>query len=191
MTHTFKPTTVAIGDLVAHPANVRTNSPETYASENIANLKASIAVLGLLQPLLVQKIDGKYGLLAGGRRHAALIELVADKTVKGFTNRTKIDCRLVPDDCDVTTALSLATGVRAQGSMHPDHGFPAGCDITATGACAPTYAALQSAGDRPASELHHCPVDHFFQDSKKEEEISTCRSFHATTSPLKTILTHF
>jgi ParB family chromosome partitioning protein len=111
MTHTFKPTTVAIGDLVAHPANVRTNSPETYASENIAHLKASIAVLGLLQPLLVQKIGGKFGVLAGGRRHAALIELVADKTAKGFTNRTKIDCRLVPDDCDVTTALSLAENI--------------------------------------------------------------------------------
>ncbi len=111
MTQSFKPTTVAIGDLVAHPANVRTNSPETYASENIAHLKASIAVLGLLQPLLVQKIDGKFGVLAGGRRHAALLELVADKTAKGFTNRTKIDCRLVPNDCDVTTALSLAENI--------------------------------------------------------------------------------
>ena len=111
MTQSFKPTTVAIGDLVAHPANVRTNSPETYASENIAHLKASIAVLGLLQPLLVQKIDGKFGVLAGGRRHAALLELAADKTAKGFTNRTKIDCRLVPDDCDVTTALSLAENI--------------------------------------------------------------------------------
>ena len=50
------------------------------------------------------------------------------------------------------SALSLATGVRAQGSMHPDHGFPAGCDLTATGACAPSYAALQSAG-----ELWKCP----------------------------------
>jgi len=111
MTHTFKPTTVAIGDLVAHPANVRNRSPESYASDNIAHLKASIAVLGLLQPLLVQKIDGKFGVLAGGRRHAALTELVADKTAKGFTNRTKIDCRLVPDDCDVTTALSLAENI--------------------------------------------------------------------------------
>ncbi|EAQ02658.1 ParB-like nuclease [Pseudooceanicola batsensis HTCC2597] len=111
MTQSFKPTTVAIGDLVAHPANVRTNSAETYASENIANLKASIAVLGLLQPLLVQKIDGKFGVLAGGRRHAALLELVADKAAKGFTNRTKIDCRLVPDDCDVTTALSLTENI--------------------------------------------------------------------------------
>ncbi|MBY5933099.1 ParB/RepB/Spo0J family partition protein [Tateyamaria omphalii] len=111
MTQAFKPVSVAIGDLVAHPANVRVKSPETYASDNIANLKASIAVLGLLQPLLVQKIDGKFGVLAGGRRHAALQELVADKSAKGFTKTTKIDCRLVPDDCDVTTALSLAENI--------------------------------------------------------------------------------
>ncbi|QEP30591.1 ParB/RepB/Spo0J family partition protein [Pukyongiella litopenaei] len=111
MTHTFKPTTVAIGDLVAHPANVRSKSPETYASENIAHLKASIAVLGLLQPLLVQKIDGKFAVLAGGRRHAALLELVADKSAKSFAKRTKIDCRIVPNDCDVTTALSLAENI--------------------------------------------------------------------------------
>lgn len=111
MTHALKPVSVAIGDLVAHPANVRRNSSESDASENIAHLKASIAVLGLLQPLLVQKIDGKFGVLAGGRRHAALKALVADKTAKGFTNKTKIDCRLVPDDCDVTTALSLAENI--------------------------------------------------------------------------------
>ncbi|MDK3075374.1 ParB/RepB/Spo0J family partition protein [Sedimentitalea sp. JM2-8] len=111
MTQALKPISVAIGDLAAHPANVRSRSPESYASENIAHLKASIAVLGLLQPLLVQKIDGKFGVLAGGRRHAALLELVADKAARGFTNRTKIDCRLVPDDCDVTTALSLAENI--------------------------------------------------------------------------------
>ncbi|MEM7731038.1 MAG: ParB/RepB/Spo0J family partition protein, partial [Pseudomonadota bacterium] len=111
MTQAFKPVSVAICDLVAHPANVRAKSPETYASENIAHLKASIAVLGLLQPLLVQKIDGKFGVLAGGRRHAALQELVADKSAKGFSKATKIDCRLVPDDCDVTTALSLAENI--------------------------------------------------------------------------------
>ncbi|GGA33203.1 ParB/RepB/Spo0J family partition protein [Neptunicoccus cionae] len=111
MTASFKPVSVAIGDLTAHPANVRSNSPETYDSENIAHLKASIAVLGLLQPLLVQKIDGKYAVLAGGRRHAALKELVADKAAKGVTAKTKVDCRLVPEDCDVTTALSLAENI--------------------------------------------------------------------------------
>ncbi|MBM1222694.1 ParB N-terminal domain-containing protein [Ponticoccus sp. SC2-23] len=111
MTTNFAPLTVAIGDLVPHPANVRSNAPETYDPENIAHLKASIAVLGLLQPLLVQKIDGKYAVLAGGRRHAALNELVADKAAKGFSAKTKIDCCLVPDDCDVTTALSLAENI--------------------------------------------------------------------------------
>src|SRR6056297_3005685 len=111
MTTSFAPLTVAIGDLVPHPANVRSNSPETYDPENIAHLKASIAVLGLLQPLLVQKLDGKYAVLAGGRRHAALRELVADKAAKGFTAKTKVDCRLVPEDCDATTALSLVENI--------------------------------------------------------------------------------
>jgi len=67
--------------------------------------------VGLLQPLLVQQVDGKYAVLAGGRRHAALKELIADKAAKGFTAKTKVDCRLVPDDCDVTTALSLAENI--------------------------------------------------------------------------------
>ncbi|MGS4985437.1 ParB N-terminal domain-containing protein [Pseudosulfitobacter sp. RP-4] len=111
MTQALKPVSVAIGDLVAHPANVRSRSPEEYAPENIAHLKASIAVLGIIQPLLVQKIGGKFGVLAGGRRHAALNELVADKTAKGFTVKTKVDCRLVPENCDVTTALSLAENI--------------------------------------------------------------------------------
>lgn len=111
MTLSFKPVSVAIGDLVIHPANVRARSPETYAPEDIADLKASIAVLGLLQPLLVQEIDGVFGVLAGGRRHAALRALVADKSAKGFTARTKVECRLVPVDCDLTTAVSLAENI--------------------------------------------------------------------------------
>ncbi|MDF3384621.1 MULTISPECIES: ParB/RepB/Spo0J family partition protein [unclassified Sulfitobacter] len=111
MTASFKPVSVAIGDLTAHPANVRSNAPETYDLENIAHLKASIAVLGLLQPLLVQKLDGKYAVLAGGRRHAALKELIADKASKGFTAKTKVDCRLVPEESDATTALSLAENI--------------------------------------------------------------------------------
>ena len=111
MTHALKSISVAIGDLTSHPANVRSNSPETYETEAIAHLTASIGVLGIIQPLLVQKINGKFGVLAGGRRHAALNELIDDKTAKGFTNKTKIECRLVPDNCDVTTALSLAENI--------------------------------------------------------------------------------
>ena len=124
MTHALKTVSVAIGDLTAHPANVRANSPETYDSESIANLKASILALGLLQPLLVQKIDGKYGVLAGGRRHASLAELVADNEIKEYTAETKIDCREVPADCDVTTALSLAENI-TQAPMNPIDEFEA------------------------------------------------------------------
>ncbi len=111
MTTSFETITLTIGDLVAHPANVRAQSPETYEPDNIAHLKASIAVLGLLQPLIVQERDGKYAVLAGGRRHAALKALVADKTAKGFTAKTRIDCRVTPANCDVTTALSLAENI--------------------------------------------------------------------------------
>lgn len=111
MTASFNAVSVAIGDLIKHPANVRSKSPEEYTSEAIADVRASIATLGLIQPLLVQELDGKYAVLAGGRRHAALNELVQDKSAKGFTAKTKVDCRLVPSDCDVTTALSLAENV--------------------------------------------------------------------------------
>ncbi|ABD57136.1 DUF736 family protein [Jannaschia sp. CCS1] len=89
MTQAHKTISVAIGALTPHPANVRANSSETYDSDSIAHLKASIAILGLIQPLLVQKLDGKYGVLASGRRHTALNELVADKAAKGFSKRTK------------------------------------------------------------------------------------------------------
>lgn len=111
MTRVFEHISVAINTLIPHPANVRSKSPEAYEPENIAHLTASISVLGLIQPLLVQKLDGKFAVLAGGRRYAALKELVDDKAAKGFTAKTKIDCRLVPEDCDVTTALSLAENV--------------------------------------------------------------------------------
>ena len=111
MTHSFTPISVTIADLVDHPANVRINAEEANAPENTAHLKASIAMLGLLQPILVQKLNGKYGVLAGRRRQAALNALVADKSAKGFTKKTKVDCRLVPEDCDVTTALSLAENI--------------------------------------------------------------------------------
>ena len=115
MTISFAPLTVAIGDLVPHPANVRSNAPETYDPENIAHLKASIAVLGLLQPLLVQKLDGKYAVLAGGRRHAALKELIertafamAQQDVRYYLNGLLLDLREDSLRCVATDGHRLA-----------------------------------------------------------------------------------
>lgn len=105
MTHT-KQTEVALSKLILHPENVRAQSPETYEGEDIAGLAASIKAVGLINALTVQKIDnGKYGVLAGGRRLAALLALVAAKDLKPGT---KIACTELPANFDATTALSFA-----------------------------------------------------------------------------------
>jgi len=115
MSHAMTDTKIALKDLTLHETNVRAKSPETYEADNIAHLKASIAALGLIQPLVVQKQEAGYGVLAGGRRLAALKALAADKAQKGqvfkVASSTKIDCRVVPDNCDVNTAISLAENV--------------------------------------------------------------------------------
>ena len=111
MTHALNSAMIAIANLVDHPANVRAKSTEDLSPENLSDLIGTLPVLGLLQPLLVQEIDGKYGVLAGRRRCAALKLLASDKTQKGFNSKTKIDCRIVPADCDLTTAMSLAENV--------------------------------------------------------------------------------
>lgn len=115
---------IEIAKLELHPANVRAQSPETYESENIANLKASLVALGLIQPLVVQKVGKGYGVLAGGRRRAALKELAADKSEKAFTAKTEVECRVIPEDCDVTTAISLAENI-TQAAMSPIDQFEA------------------------------------------------------------------
>lgn len=104
--------------LVLHPANVRAKSPDTYAPENIADITATLPAMGLIHPLAVQKLDGKWGILAGGRRFAALSALVADKAQKAFTKKMLIDCRVLPEDCDATTAISLAENI-TQAEMSP------------------------------------------------------------------------
>lgn len=124
MTNQMTSQQIEIGKLAQHPANVRAKSVEAYESENIAHLKASIATLGLIQPLVVQKIGSTYGVLGGGRRRAALQELAADKAQKGFTAKTKVECRVVPADCDVTTAISLAENI-TQAPMSPIDQFEA------------------------------------------------------------------
>ncbi|MEM7711446.1 MAG: ParB N-terminal domain-containing protein, partial [Pseudomonadota bacterium] len=111
-------TTVALKDLVPHPLNARAAAPETYEADDIAALAASIAALGLLNPLIVQKIGTGWGVLAGGRRHAALVQLAADKAAKGWTARTKIACRVLPEDFAAATAITLAENV-TQKAMDP------------------------------------------------------------------------
>ena len=90
---------IALNKLTLHPRNVRASSATAYAEAAITPLAANIAVRGLLQPLVVQKLeDGTYGVVGGGRRLAALKTLAADKSTKGFTKTMKVACREMSGD---------------------------------------------------------------------------------------------
>ena len=127
---------IALKDLALHPLNARAGSPDAYLADDIAVLAASIAALGLLNPLIVQKteIDGRdaWGVLAGGRRLAALRQLVETKDAKGWTARTKIACRAIGDDVAAATAITVAENV-TQTPMDPLDEFEAFARMMETG----------------------------------------------------------
>jgi len=125
-------TEIAIKDLVVHELNARAGSPETYEADDIASLAASIATLGLLNPLIVQKTGKVWGVIAGGRRRAALVHLVNDKDAKEWTMRTKVRCRSLPDDTAAVTAITVAENV-TQKAMDPLDEFEAFARMMDTG----------------------------------------------------------
>ena len=121
-------TAVPLKDLRLHPLNARAGSRDAYQSDDISVLAASIATLGLLNPLIVQKveIDGAtaWGVLAGGRRLAALRQLAGDKAAKGWTKSMKIACRALGEDVVAATAITVAENV-TQSPMDPLDEFEA------------------------------------------------------------------
>ena len=74
---------IPLNRLVLSPANAR-KTPASAADD--AELKASIAAHGLKQNLIVGRADaeGKYAVIAGGRRLRALHALSADGLVGRF-----------------------------------------------------------------------------------------------------------
>ena len=124
MTTDLNQMTIALKELHLHELNARAASTETYEADDIATLAASIATLGLLNPLIVQKTGKVWGVLAGGRRLAALHLLAGDETAKGWTQSTKIHCRAIGDDVAVATAITVAENV-TQKAMDPLDEFEA------------------------------------------------------------------
>ncbi|MDX1047132.1 chromosome partitioning protein ParB [Sinorhizobium medicae] len=105
--------TVALSKLDADPRNVR----KTYSAEGIETLAASIRADGyrLLQNLVVRKGDkkGRYFVVAGGRRLAALNLLAeAGEIAKDYP----VECK--EREGDIATEISLAENVMRE-EMHP------------------------------------------------------------------------
>ena len=110
---------IEIAKLSVHPANVR--KPESYSTDGMAALKASIAALGLLQTPVVQALPGgSFGALIGGRRITALQALVAE----GLFAAASIECIVIDADVPHLSAMSLAENT-TQERMHPLDEFAA------------------------------------------------------------------
>lgn len=109
MKHEFETREIALNMLSLHPDNVRAQAAEAYSAAQVAPLAANIRECGLLQPLLVAPLaGGGWGVLAGGRRLAALNLLAADKSTKGFGPKMAIACRVVPKSQAANVTLSFS-----------------------------------------------------------------------------------
>lgn len=109
MKHAFETREIPLHALSLHPDNVRAQAAGAYSEAQVAPLAANIRECGLLQPLLVAPLaDGGWGVLAGGRRLAALRLLAADKSAKGFSEKMAVACRVVPKAETANVTLSYS-----------------------------------------------------------------------------------
>ena len=100
---------IALNKLTLHPRNVRAGSATAYSEAAILPLAANIAARGLLQPLVVQKLEsGSYGVVGGGRRLAALKMLASDTSAKGFSKAMKVPCRKMAEDDTAVSTVSFS-----------------------------------------------------------------------------------
>jgi ParB family chromosome partitioning protein len=138
MTLSFETTPVALTKLTPAAQNVRRTAREA----GVAELAASIAAHGLLNPLTIITIHddkgeptGKYGVVAGGRRLAAL-KLLAKQ--KALPKAAPIPCVIA--DATHAEELSLTENLN-QVAMHPADQFEAFAALQAQGLSADDIAA--------------------------------------------------
>lgn len=94
---------IPLSELTVSKLNVR-----RHGAKEIDSLAASIAALGIIQPLLVRRDGDGYEIVAGRRRYLAAKKLDGD----GLTDTDKLPCVLLEADDDATAIeASLAENV--------------------------------------------------------------------------------
>lgn len=94
---------IPLSDLAVSKLNVR-----RHGAKEIDSLAASIAALGIIQPLLVRRVGDIFEIVAGRRRYLAAKKLDAD----GMPDVDKVPCVLLEADDDATAIeASLAENV--------------------------------------------------------------------------------
>lgn len=125
---------IPLSKLVPWPGNVRKTEG---AGTALAELAASIAAHGLLQPLVVREQKrGRYAVIAGSRRFAAL-KSIAEQG--GLSADHLVPCSLLPSSVNALEA-SLAENILRE-AMHPADQFEAFRDLIDSGASVPDIAA--------------------------------------------------
>ena len=173
---------IPLSQLELSPENVR----KTPASGNaLAELTASIAAHGLIGSLLVQSPHpgpdgaGRYPVIAGGRRLAALNALARDAKLEPDY---LVPCRVV-DNAAIAQELSLAENV-VRSDMHPADQVEAFHDLARKGATAETIAERFGVSTRLVSQrLRLGGVDPALLTAYREERLSldTLTAFAMTT----------
>ena len=127
-------TTIALNKLIPWTGNVRKTAGADTA---LAELAASIAAHGLLQPLVVRaEKRGKFAVVAGCRRLEALRRLAAESAL---AEDAGIACNLIAAEANATEASLAENAVREQ--MHPADEFEAFRALIDDGASIPDVAA--------------------------------------------------
>jgi ParB family chromosome partitioning protein len=111
---------IPLSQLFAWEGNVRTADTEEPEDEDIDELAASIASVGLLSTPVVKKAQRrKYAVIGGNRRLKALNKLAENGTIKA---NYLVTCHLAPDHAD-PVELGLAENLHKP--MHPAAQFVA------------------------------------------------------------------
>ncbi|HTV30524.1 MAG TPA: ParB N-terminal domain-containing protein [Xanthobacteraceae bacterium] len=109
---------IPLNKLIPSPANVR----KTGATAGVAELAAQIKTHGLLQNLTVRAVeDGKFEVVAGRRRLAALKRLAHHKDIDKLA---EIPCNIIDDSDSDAAEVSLVENF-GQLPMHPADQFDA------------------------------------------------------------------
>ena len=173
---------IPLDRLELSPANVRRTAAGKTA---FAELKASIAAHGLLENLVVRSLDAgqdgpdRYAVIAGGRRLAALTDLVAQDVLTGDH---PVPCRII-DNGAADNELSLAENV-VRVAMHPADQVQAFGALAHDGATVADIAARFGASERIVEQrlrLGNAAPELLDAYRADEIDLETLKSFAVTT----------
>ena len=138
---------IPLDRLELSPGNVRKTDAGVQA---FAELKASVAALGILSNLVVRPVDGSndtFAVVAGGRRYRALADLAAENQIP---TDFPVPCRIVPAEAS-EAEISLAENV-VRAAMHPADQVEAFVTLSRAGSTVAQIAARFGVAERTVEQ---------------------------------------